>query len=58
MGMDKEAGTIEAGKRADLLLLDANPLADISNIRKSRWVVANGRMYETAAAWRAAGFKH
>ncbi len=56
MGMDGEAGTIEPGKRADLLILDANPLTDIANIRKSRFVVAAGRMYQTADAWRAAGF--
>lgn len=56
MRVDAELGTIEVGKRADLLVLDANPLVDISNIRKSRWVIANGRMYESAALWRAAEF--
>ena len=56
MGLDKEVGTIEAGKRADLVILDANPLADISNVRRIRWVVAQGRMYEPAALWRAAGW--
>ena len=49
--------TIEAGKRADLVVLDADPLADIRNIRKLRWVVANGRVMEPAGLWRAAGFK-
>jgi len=57
MGMANEVGTIEAGKRADLLILDGNPLEDISNIRTGRWVVAKGRMYETAALWRLAGFR-
>ena len=32
MRVDKDVGTIEKGKRADLLVLDANPLEDISNI--------------------------
>jgi imidazolonepropionase-like amidohydrolase len=42
-------GTIEQGKRADLVLLDANPLADIHNTQKIRVVVLNGRLYERAA---------
>jgi imidazolonepropionase-like amidohydrolase len=37
-----EFGTIEAGKRADLLVLDANPLADIGNLRKLSIVMRNG----------------
>ena len=42
-------GTIAAGKVADLVLLDADPLADIRNARRVRAVVANGRMLERAA---------
>jgi imidazolonepropionase-like amidohydrolase len=41
-------GTIEAGKRADLVLLDANPLEDIRNTQKIRAVVADGRLYRRA----------
>ncbi|MEO7965203.1 MAG: amidohydrolase family protein, partial [Gemmatimonadaceae bacterium] len=58
MGRSRESGTIEAGKRADLVLLDANPLDDIANIRTTRYVVAHGRIFESAALWRAAGFTH
>jgi imidazolonepropionase-like amidohydrolase len=36
-------GTIETGKLADLVLLDADPLADIANIRKVRMVIKEGR---------------
>src|SRR5262249_6192112 len=36
-------GTVAAGKRADLVLLDADPLADIRNTQKIRSVVVNGR---------------
>jgi len=57
MGLAKDAGTIEPGKRADLIVLDADPLAQISNIRKLRWVIANGRVLDPAKLWAAAGFK-
>jgi imidazolonepropionase-like amidohydrolase len=39
---------VEAGKLADLLLLDANPLEDICNTRKIRAVVAEGRLCRRA----------
>jgi imidazolonepropionase-like amidohydrolase len=38
-------GTVDTGKLADLIVLDANPLADIRNTQKIRAVVANGRLY-------------
>jgi imidazolonepropionase-like amidohydrolase len=56
MRADKDVGTIEAGKRADLLVLDANPLDNVSNIRSVKLVMKDGRLYESAALWRAAGF--
>jgi imidazolonepropionase-like amidohydrolase len=43
-----DTGTVEKGKRADLVLLDANPLADIVNTRKIRSVVLNGRYFSRA----------
>jgi len=41
-----DQGTIEPGARADLVLLDANPLLNIENTRKIRAVVAGGRLFE------------
>ncbi len=57
MKVDGESGTVEAGKRADLDILDANPLDNIHNIRSVRWVVANGVLYDPAPLWESVGFK-
>jgi imidazolonepropionase-like amidohydrolase len=57
MGMEKDAGTIEAGKRADVIVVDGNPLENISDIRKVSTVFAGGRMYQPAALWTSVGFK-
>ena len=43
-----DAGTIEVGKRADLVLLDANPLEDIRNARKIHAVVLDGKLLDRA----------
>ncbi|MDX1390471.1 MAG: amidohydrolase family protein, partial [Acidobacteriota bacterium] len=43
-----EFGTIEAGKQADLLLLDGDPLADISNIRRQSLVMARGDVIDVS----------
>jgi imidazolonepropionase-like amidohydrolase len=48
LDMTDSLGTVEAGKLADLVLLDADPLADIRNTQKIRAVVANGRLYRRA----------
>jgi amidohydrolase family protein len=45
LGRQKEMGTIERGKIADLVLLDANPLADIGNTKKINAVVLGGKLY-------------
>jgi imidazolonepropionase-like amidohydrolase len=48
LGMEDRLGTIEKGKVADLVLLDANPLDDIRNTQKIAAVIVNGRYLSRA----------
>lgn len=42
MGLEKEVGTVEKGKSADLLIVGGDPTADVANLRKVRYVVRGG----------------
>lgn len=57
MRVENEVGTIEPGKKADLVILGANPLENISNIRRTERVVQGGVIYDCAALWRSVGFQ-
>ena len=57
MKLDGEVGTIERGKRADLVVLNANPLESIRNIRTVRWTIRDGRVYDAQALWRSVRFQ-
>ncbi len=48
LGLIDEVGTIETGKRADLVLLDGDPLADITNTRRIAAVVVGGVLLDRA----------
>jgi imidazolonepropionase-like amidohydrolase len=57
MKIDKEVGTVEKGKRADLIIVNADPLQSISNIRKVTSVITKGRLFDCVQLWQAAGFQ-
>jgi imidazolonepropionase-like amidohydrolase len=45
LGLINELGTVEQGKKADLVLLDANPLENIGNSKRINAVLVGGRLF-------------
>ena len=50
LGLEKEIGTLQPGMRADLLIVNGDPLANIRALRDIRWTVRNGEI-RTPSAW-------
>ncbi|MBW3546191.1 MAG: amidohydrolase family protein, partial [Bacteroidetes bacterium] len=48
LGMASEIGSLETGKLADLIVLDANPLENIQHSEQVRYTMVNGRLYDAA----------
>lgn len=57
-GMEKTLGSIEEGKQADLILIDGNPLDNISDIRKVEWTMKGGNLYDAKDLYSTQGIKH
>jgi imidazolonepropionase-like amidohydrolase len=57
MGLAADSGTIARGLRADLIVVDGNPLERISDIRNVIMVCAAGRLFDTTPLWKAGGFR-
>jgi len=52
---DGNSGSIAAGKRADLLLVEGNPVENISDIRRCRKVMKDGTLYDSGALYQSLG---
>src|SRR4030095_11636138 len=46
--LNVDTGTIEAGKLADIVMLEGDPLQNIANTKNVRRVIANGRVYDVS----------
>lgn len=57
MGLDKTTGSVEAGKQADLVIIDGDPLRNIREIRKVSVVIKEGRIYDPVKLHQMVGFK-
>lgn len=55
-GKDKELGTVEVGKTANLILIDGDPLKDISAVRRVELTLKQGNIYDPKAMYASYGF--
>ncbi len=58
MQMDTMTGSVKVGKKADLIILDANPLTEIRNIRKVYQVIKEGQAYNPHVLHKMVGFRN
>ena len=57
MSKDKELGSIETGKLADMVLIDGDPTKNISDVRKVRTVIKDGNVYDPAKILTSLGIR-
>ena len=57
IGKSDEFGSIAAGRKADFILVEGNPVQNISAIRNTRWVVKNGVLYDAGKLYQAVSIR-
>ncbi len=55
-GKEKELGSVEVGKKANLILVDGDPTKNISDIRRVEWSMKNGKLYDSKTLYQSYGF--
>jgi imidazolonepropionase-like amidohydrolase len=55
-GKENELGSLQVGKKANLIVIDGDPLKNISDIRKVELVMKNGNLYDPKAMYQSYGF--
>ena len=55
-GKEAELGSIEVGKKANIILVDGDPVKNISDIRKVELTIKNGSVYDCKALYQSYGF--
>ncbi|HEY5826101.1 MAG TPA: amidohydrolase family protein, partial [Cyclobacteriaceae bacterium] len=55
-GKEKELGSVEVGKKANLILVDGDPLKNISDIRRVELSIKNGKLYDSKSLYQSYGF--
>jgi imidazolonepropionase-like amidohydrolase len=56
MGLGKQTGSVTVGKNADIIIVDGNPLTNISSVRNVKVVIKGGRVYNPVTLHRMVGF--
>jgi hypothetical protein len=57
-GVSKLYGSIEVGKKADLILIDGNPVENISDIRNVEWTMKEGKLFYAKELYNSVGIKY
>ena len=55
MGVNKDRGAISAGKLADMILIEGDPIKNMSDVHKVTTVIKGGRVFDPAAIEKALG---
>ena len=56
LGIAADVGTVEVGKRADLVVVRGDPLADLRALRRVAWTIRDGIAHTPSSGWRLAAW--